>query len=148
MTGELFSVLAQHSILRHAVGTAPARVAAADPVFGAWLDDGLAHPADAASRLFRVRASTLLTGMGADEAAAALSGLLIGSEIGSASAMFGKARPMVLVGSGPLGLLYAEALRRAGYAPTTVDAETAVRRGLVEAACRAFAIGGERRATA
>jgi 2-dehydro-3-deoxygalactonokinase len=148
MTGELFSVLSRHSILRHAVGAAPARVAADDPVFGAWLDDALAHPADAASRLFRVRASTLLTGMAAEQAAAALSGLLIGSEVGSAGAMFGQARPVVLVGSGPLGLLYAEALRRAGYEPTTVDAETAVRQGLAEAARRSFGLDGARRASA
>jgi 2-dehydro-3-deoxygalactonokinase len=146
MTGELFSVLSQHSILRHAVGTVPTAVAADDPVFGAWLDDGLAHPADAASRLFRIRASTLLTGMSAEQAAGALSGLLIGSEVGSASAMFGTARRMVLVGSGPLGTLYAEALRRAGYQPTAVDAETAVRRGLAEAARRNFGGNAWRRA--
>jgi 2-dehydro-3-deoxygalactonokinase len=148
MTGELFSVLSQHSILRHAVGTTPAPVAADDPVFGAWLDDGLAHPADAASRLFRVRASTLLAGTGAEQAAAALSGLLIGSEVGSASAIFGKGRTMILVGSGPLGALYAEALRRAGYDPATVEAETAVRRGLAEAARRNFGADAGRRATA
>jgi 2-dehydro-3-deoxygalactonokinase len=137
MTGELFSVLTQHSILRHAVGPAPAPVAAGDPVFAAWLDDALAHPEDAASRFFRIRASTLLTGLQPAQAAAALSGLLIGSEVGSAKGRFGS-RDAILVGSGALGSLYAEALDRAGFTAKTVDAEAAVRRGLLEAARTIF----------
>jgi 2-dehydro-3-deoxygalactonokinase len=146
MTGELFSVLSQHSILRHAVGREPARVAADDPVFGAWLDDALARPEDAVSRLFRIRASTLLAGMQPGQAAAALSGLLIGSEVGSARGRFGSRSEVILVGAGPLGALYAEALRRAGYAPKTVDAEEAVRRGLGEAARAIFGMDADRRA--
>lgn len=141
MTGELFSVLSQHSILRHAVGAEPARVAADDPVFGAWLDDGLANPGDATSRLFRIRASTLLYDMQPTGAVAALSGLLIGSEVASARDQFGAGHAKaILVASGPIGSLYEEALRRAGYAATLVDAETAVRRGLLEAARANFAI--------
>lgn len=141
MTGELFSVLSQHSILRHAVGAEPARVTADDPMFGAWLDDGLANPGEATSRLFRIRASTLLTGMQPSAAAAALSGLLIGSEVASAKSQFGtRTAKTILVASGPIGGLYEEALRRAGYAATLVDAETTVRRGLLEAARSNFAI--------
>lgn len=138
MTGELYSVLSQHSILRHALGHTPATVAAVDPVFLDWLDDGLAHPADAASRLFRIRACTLLTGMQPAQAAAALSGLLIGSEIGSARSLFGTARRTVLVSSGQLGALYGEALRRAGNEVSTVDADVVVRAGLAAAARRNF----------
>jgi 2-dehydro-3-deoxygalactonokinase len=145
MTGELFSVLAEHSILRHALGAEPARVAPDDAVFGAWLDDGLANPGDAASRLFRIRASTLLLDMRPADATAALSGLLIGSEVASAKGMFGEQQNVVLVVSGPLGDLYSEALRRAGFSATLVDAETAVRRGLAEAARRNFASDSTRR---
>jgi 2-dehydro-3-deoxygalactonokinase len=134
LTGELHSVLAQHSILRHAVGAEPARVAAADPVFSAWLDDGLANPGDAVSRLFRIRASTLLLGMQPAQAAAALSGLLIGAEVGSAVGQFGGRAEVVLVASGPLGSLYEAALKRAGLMPVPADAEQAVRRGLAQAA--------------
>ena len=140
MTGELFSVLAGHSILRHAIGAEPAHVAPGDAVFGTWLDDGLTNPGDAASRLFRIRASTLLLDMRPAEAAAALSGLLIGSEVASAKSMFGEQqKTVVLVVSGPLGDLYSEALSRAGFSAKLVDAETAVRRGLAEAARRNFA---------
>jgi len=138
MTGELYSVLSQHSILRHAVGGAPVRITADGPVFLDWLEDGLTHPADAASRLFRIRASTLLTGMEPAQAAAALSGLLIGSEVGSARALFGTGRKTVLVGSGQLGALYGEALRRAGFNASPVDGDKVVRAGLAEAARRNF----------
>jgi len=149
LTGELYSVLTSHSILRHAVGAAPVRVSPADPVFGAWLDDGLENPGDATSRLFRIRASTLLLDMQPADAAAALSGLLIGSEVASARHQFGTARETtVLVASGPLGGLYGEALKRAGYVATLVDAEMAVRRGLAEAARSNFILDADGRTEA
>ena len=127
----------------------PSKVSPDDPVFGEWLDDGLAHPGDAVSHLFRIRASTLLLDMQPDAAAAALSGLLIGNEVGSARAQFADAgSDIVLVASGPLGDLYAEALARAGYTVTKVDAEQAVRKGLLEAARLNFALDGAARAKA
>ena len=119
LTGELFSVLSTQSILRHALGPNPAKVSPDDPVFLHWLDDGLAHPGDTVSRLFRIRASTLLLDMQPDAAAAALSGLLLGNEIASARAQFASAgSDIVLVASGGLGDLYATALARAGYTAT------------------------------
>ena len=149
MTGELFSVLSAHSILRHALGATPAKVSPGDPTFTQWLDDGLAHPGDAVSHLFRIRASTLLLDMQPDGAAAALSGLLIGNEVGSARQQFAAAgSDIVLVASGPLGELYAAALARAGYSATRIDAETAVRKGLLEAARLNFALDSGRRAKA
>ena len=149
LTGELFSVLSTHSILRHALGADPAKVSPGNPVFQQWLDDGLAHPGDAVSRLFRIRASTLLLDMQPDAAAAALSGLLIGNEIASARQQFASAgSDIVLVASGGLGDLYAEALARAGFRTTPVDAETAVRKGLLEAARRNFGLDAGRRAKA
>jgi 2-dehydro-3-deoxygalactonokinase len=149
LTGELFSVLSTQSILRHALGPSPAKVSPDDAVFQYWLEDGLAHPGDTVSRLFRIRASTLLLDMQPDAAAAALSGLLLGNEIASARVQFASAgTDIVLVASGGLGDLYAEALARAGYTATQVDAETAVRKGLLEAARRNFGLDAGRRATA
>jgi 2-dehydro-3-deoxygalactonokinase len=148
LTGELFSVLSQHSILRHALGPQPSKVSHDDPVFRRWLDEGLAHPADALSRLFRIRASTLLFEMQPQEAAAALSGLLIGSEVASARAALGTGGKTILVASGGLGDLYALALGRAGYSATRVDAETAVRNGLLQAARENFALDAGRSPTA
>jgi 2-dehydro-3-deoxygalactonokinase len=70
-----------------------------------------------------------------DDAAACLSGLLIGGEIASASRRYRKgAASIVLVASGALGTLYTEALGLAGLAVRAVDADEAVRAGLIEAA--------------
>jgi 2-dehydro-3-deoxygalactonokinase len=80
-----------------------------------------------------------------DEAAACLSGLLIGGEIASARRRYGASEaPVVLVASGALATLYSEALGLAGLAFRTVDADEAVRAGLVEAARENGMIGGAR----
>ncbi|PTE06879.1 2-dehydro-3-deoxygalactonokinase [Mesorhizobium helmanticense] len=134
-TGELYSVLAAHSILRHSLGEQPGPVTSDNPFFRRWCERALAEGGDVTSRLFAIRAAGLLQDLKADDAAACLSGLLIGGEIASASRRYGKsAEPIVLIASGGLGALYAEALALAGFGLRTVDADEAVRAGLVEAA--------------
>ncbi|WP_395449041.1 2-dehydro-3-deoxygalactonokinase [Aminobacter sp. UC22_36] len=135
-TGEMFSVLSEHSILRHSIGDKPAVVSPDSQVFRDWCQEAL-FDGDIASRLFGIRASGLLSGLGQDDAAAALSGLLIGAEIASAVRRFGRrGSPVVLVVSGALGALYAEAMRLDGIAVTVADADEAVLAGLVAAARR------------
>ena len=134
-TGELFSVLAAHSILRHSLGEQPKPVASENPYFRRWCEQALAEGGDVTSRLFSIRAAGLLQDLKPDDAAACLSGLLIGGEIASASRRFGNgAASVVLIASGALGALYTEALGLAGLAARTVDADEAVRAGLIEAA--------------
>jgi 2-dehydro-3-deoxygalactonokinase len=134
-TGELFSVLAAHSILRHSLGENPKPVAADNPFFRRWCETALAEGGDVTSRLFSIRAAGLLQDLKADDAAACLSGLLIGGEIASASRRHGAgAEPVVLVASGALSALYQAALGLAGLEVRTVDADEAVRAGLIEAA--------------
>lgn len=140
-TGEMFSVLTQHSILRHSIGDKPAPVAPTSQVFRDWCQDAL-FDGDVGARLFGIRAAGLLTGLSQEDAAAALSGLLIGAEIASATRRFGRrGSPVVLVVSGPLGALYAEALRLDGIAVEIADADTAVLTGLVAAARRNKMLG-------
>lgn len=135
-TGEMFSVFAGHSILRHSLGEKPASVAPDSEVFRDWCREALTD-GDIGARLFGIRAAGLLSGLGQADAAAALSGLLIGAEIASATRRFGKRdTPVVLVGSGPLGALYAEALRLGGLSVRIADADKAVLSGLVAAARR------------
>ncbi|TIW72685.1 MAG: 2-dehydro-3-deoxygalactonokinase, partial [Mesorhizobium sp.] len=77
------------------------------------------------------------------DAAACLSGLLIGGEIASARRRYGAGEALVvLVASGALATLYGSALGFAGLAFRTVDADEAVRAGLVEAARENGMIGG------
>ena len=134
-TGELFSVLAAHSILRHSLGEQPKPVTSDNPFFQDWCRQALAEGGDVTSRLFSIRAAGLLQDLKPDDAAACLSGLLIGGEIASANRRYGaNTAPVVLVASGALGTLYTEALGLAGLAVRAVDADEAVRAGLVEAA--------------
>ncbi|MER8444234.1 2-dehydro-3-deoxygalactonokinase [Mesorhizobium sp. M1066] len=134
-TGELFSVLAAHSILRHSLGEHPKPVTSDNPFFRRWCETALADGGDVTSRLFSIRAAGLLQDLKADDAAACLSGLLIGGEIASASRRHGAGtEPVVLIASGALAALYRAALGSAGLKVRTVDADEAVRAGLVEAA--------------
>ncbi|TGQ74452.1 MAG: 2-dehydro-3-deoxygalactonokinase [Mesorhizobium sp.] len=134
-TGELFSVLSAHSILRHSLGEHPKPVTADNPFFRRWCQTALSEGGDVTSRLFSIRAAGLLQDLRPDDAASCLSGLLIGGEIASARRRYGiGAAPVVLVASGALATLYGEALALAGLSVRTVDADEAVRAGLVEAA--------------
>lgn len=134
-TGELFSVLAGHSILRHSLGEKPGAVGAENPVFRHWCEVALDEGGDIAGKLFSIRAAGLLHGLSEADAAACLSGLLIGGEIASASRRYASGNaPVVLIASGALGVLYGAALGFAGLEVRPVDADEAVRAGLFEAA--------------
>lgn len=134
-TGELYSVLGAHSILRHSLGEIPASVAADGPFFRDWCLSALNEGGDITSSLFAIRAAGLLHGLQPGDAAACLSGLLIGGEIASARRRYRHtSAPVVLIVSGSLGKLYAAALGFAGIRVTEIDADLAVRSGLFEAA--------------
>lgn len=137
LTGELFSILSKQSILRHSVGENPVPALPDDPAFVAACTEALGHGGDLGPSLFGVRAATLLQDQKSADAAARLSGLLIGAEIASARRIFSpSADKLILVASGPLGSLYAAALKLAGCAVLQADADEAVRSGLFAAAKR------------
>lgn len=147
-TGELFSVLASHSILRHSLGEQPAAVAAGNEGFRHWCRQALADGGDVSSRLFAIRAAGLLQDLTPGDAAARLSGLLIGGEIASAKRRYSAVSgSVVLVGSGALGALYADALSLTGLEVRSVDADAAVRAGLFAAARENGMIAREEEAT-
>jgi len=132
MTGELFAVIAQHSILVHAVD------ADAPPVDSRSFRDGLsaalAEPSGLTASLFRLRAAQLLGFEQRTDGAARLSGLLIGSELADALGQHGRPPAVRLIAAGPLGRLYEAALAAQGVDVAVIDADQASRRGLVKAA--------------
>lgn len=128
MTGELFAVLSQHSVLRHSLDGAGPSGDPDSPAFLRGVARGLAEPERLTAMLFGVRAATMLHGTSGTAAADMLSGLLIGAEIAGAGAAPGT--PLTLVAGGSLAALYGRALALAGHAPRVVDAEGAVQRGL------------------
>ena len=133
MTGELYSVIAQHSILAHAVEAEGPPPADSQP-FREGLSTALAEPSALTASLFRLRAAQLLGFEQRADGAARLSGLLIGTEIADALHRHGSLRSVRLIGAGALGRLYEAALARQGLEVTMVDAEQASRRGLAKAA--------------
>jgi 2-dehydro-3-deoxygalactonokinase len=133
MTGELFSVIAQHSILAHALAT-PAPVPEDSQPFRDGVSAALTAPSALTASLFRLRAAQLLGFEQRADGAARLSGLLIGTELADAMRQYAPLRSVRLIGSGSLGRLYAAALTEQGVDVTAVDAEQASRLGLAKAA--------------
>jgi len=126
MTGELFSVLTRHSVLRCDDGPD-------DPsAFAQGLEtagDGSAL----AARLFTARARVVGGGDLKPEAVGSfISGLLIGSDVASTPALL-KARtpsPIALIGDAKLCAAYATAMTHYGLASQIFDGEAAVLAGL------------------
>ena len=135
MTGELFSVISQHSILTHAVEAAGPPPADSER-FREGLSAALAAPTSLTASLFRLRAAQLLGFEHRADGAARLSGLLIGTEIADAAHRHGPLRSVRLIAAGALGRLYGAALGAQGLDVTTIDAEQASRLGLAKAATK------------
>jgi 2-dehydro-3-deoxygalactonokinase len=112
MTGELYQVLRQASILRHSVDAE----AALDQAGGELFDQGVRRAAGGGllESLFSVRANVLLAGVAPASNSAYLSGLLIGAETASILRRFPAPRPLVLGGGTALQSLYARALELLG----------------------------------
>ncbi len=131
MTGELYAVLARHSILgrlfapEHAPEHAQNGLeGAAAPAFADGLARAAADPAGITALLFSVRAEALFDRYRPEALPAYLSGLLIGVEIAHAAARFAppdsEAPIVAIVGSDELVRRYSIALARAGLDATPV----------------------------
>jgi len=125
MTGELFSVLTQHSVLR---SDAPAEDTVA-------FDEGLAAAAEGdalAARLFTARARVVGADRAADTTPSYLSGLLIGAEVASVPRLMGLSgyMPVALLGDAALCSLYARAFEARAMRCETFDGEAAALAGL------------------
>ena len=135
MTGELFELLRTHSVLRHSLTGDLAGPGRAEG-FKAGAEAGLAHPEQLLGTLFEVRAGSLLSGRQPEWCAGFLSGLLIGTEVGSNRHLIGD-QPVPLIGAPALCALYAQVLELAGASGAPKDATEIVLAGLK--AARSFA---------
>jgi 2-dehydro-3-deoxygalactonokinase len=125
MTGELYALLSEKSVLRP--GAAPGDPAA----FADGLTFGAAE-GPLASRLFAVRARMVGQGLPGPSAASFLSGLLIGDEAARMPAALGLSVGAVvwLMGEPQLCVLYRQALKQQGLIVEEADGEQAVIAGL------------------
>jgi 2-dehydro-3-deoxygalactonokinase len=130
MTGELFNLLKEHSVLSDLLA-APVEVGAA---FDAGVRHGLAWD-DLQAELFSVRARVLLGKSRREDAASYTSGLLIGGDIriGLERAPAGEVRVM---GRPELTRLYCAAFTVAGHDPAELDGEQCFLAGIQQIAER------------
>ena len=119
MTGELFSLLAKHSILSDLLGDA----AMYDAPFRSGVREGLKGRALGAD-LFGVRASVLLGRLPKEHAVAYTSGLLIGQDVRAGLEPSAEAA-IVVMGRPDLTRLYCTALAEAGVQASEIDGEKA-----------------------
>lgn len=125
MTGELFSIIASHSILRHSIASEGENIIA----FSSAVEEMLADPASLTGALFEIRASGLLGGMDGFAARSRLSGLLIGAELAAMRSQW-NGRSVHLVGAGDLVDAYAMSLEAAGARPVREEVEALTLAGL------------------
>jgi 2-dehydro-3-deoxygalactonokinase len=138
ITGELYAVLREHSILGRLMSTEPADPAASELGFAKGLAVARdSSPGDLAHQLFAVRALGLTQRLPKNALADYLSGLLVGHELVSALAASRAAReagaPLVLVGDAALCRRYARALKIFDTA-VRAELENTAPRGLWELA--------------
>ena len=128
MSGELFEVIGQHSVLRHSVGGTGWDAAAFENSCRKAAQD----PALLIGSLFGLRAQSLLADLGPAAARASLSGLLLGAELGAMRRLW-DAKPVTIVGENTLAQAYAAALALHGQVAKVADAETTTLNGLRDA---------------
>ena len=127
MTGELFALLSDASVLRHTIGTGWD-----DAAFEAALSDALSRPEELAARLFAIRATDLVDTIAPGAARARLSALLIGAEL-AAARPYWLGQDLALVGAAEQCGVYAKALETQGLSPAIHDGAEMTLAGLAAA---------------
>ncbi|MCK0129283.1 2-dehydro-3-deoxygalactonokinase [Erythrobacter sp. F6033] len=131
LTGELFALLKEHSIL----------VAKSDVIFAKPFDQDsflagvelmLNHPDALLHSLFSTRTRTLTNPDGAGDGPSYMSGLLLGSCVQNALSLYGVPEQGVeLIGDPSLCSKYALAIERLGHKSTTLDGIDAIHAGFL-----------------
>ena len=132
LAGELFEILRSHSILVNGDGMADVTGGAA---FARALAQTRKFPdAELIHLLFEVRSRQLRGELNREDAAAHLSGLIIGQDVSGAKRLFRaelpEAQRITVIGAPRLSQLYAQALGAHGFATRQIDGEIASLGGL------------------
>lgn len=125
MTGEVFSLLSEQSVLRHSIGDGWD-----DAAFISGFERGRVQPASALGDLFSLRATSLVATLDPAAARATLSGLLIGAEF---AALDIGPEPVAMVGTSGMATAYRMALAHVGTQVTSFDSESVTLAGLCAA---------------
>lgn len=127
MTGELYALLSDQSVLRHSLGDGWDAQA-----FAYAVNEALSKPEALAANLFNIRAAGLLNELEPQAARARLSGLLIGAELASMRAYW-LGQAVAIVGEQGLAATYAAAMNVQGVTCQVADADAMTLRGLCAA---------------
>ena len=128
MTGELFALLSEASVLRHSVS----QTGWNDAAFTEAVSEAISKPERLAARLFGLRAAGLLHGTEPDATRAALSGYLIGAEL-AAARPYWLGQNVGILGTGAQARAYQSGLSSQGVPAMLVDTERATLAGLTAA---------------
>ena len=131
MTGELFALLSEQSVLRHSLAAGGWD----DTAFAEALSDAMARPEKLAAKLFSIRADNLINGTAAEVSRPRLSGLLIGAEL-AAARPYWLGQQVAVVGAPELARLYVKALAEQGVPATHVHGDRMTIAGLNAARLR------------
>lgn len=125
MTGEMFALLSEASVLRHGMQGDGWD----DAAFDSAVSDALSKPEKLGARLFSLRAEGLIAGLTPQAAKARLSGLLIGTELAAAKPYWLGQR-VTLIGAEKLSAAYLRALRTQGIEAQRLNATECTIAGL------------------
>ncbi len=128
LTGEMFALLSEQSVLRHSV----ADDGWDGDTFTDALDQAMSRPAAVAAELFSLRAEALLTDLDPITARSRLSGLLIGLELAAAKPYW-LGQDVRIAGAEKIATAYADALSAQAVPVTILDVETVTLAGLTAA---------------
>ncbi|MDA7429419.1 2-dehydro-3-deoxygalactonokinase [Primorskyibacter aestuariivivens] len=128
MTGELFALLSQKSVLRHSVSGEGWD----DSAFEAAINDAMTSPQHLTARLFALRAGALLDGLSPDTARARLSGYLLGLEL-AGTRPYWLGQQVAIIGAGGLAQRYEAALTIVGAMVQVTDGAGLTLAGLTRA---------------
>ncbi len=128
MTGEMFALLSEKSVLRHSVSTEGWD----DCSFDEAVSAAISKPERLAARLFGLRAEGLLQNAQPGATRASLSGYLIGAELAAAKPYW-LGQNVAILGTGAQSRAYQQSLGLQGVTAMLVDAERATLAGLTAA---------------
>ncbi|MBT8411925.1 MAG: 2-dehydro-3-deoxygalactonokinase [Octadecabacter sp.] len=128
MTGEMFALLTEYSVLRHSI----ASCGWDEDVFQAALSDAMSKPEMMAARLFSLRADQLVHGTDTTTLRARLSGLLIGAEL-AAARPYWLGQRIALIGADAIAAPYITGLAAQGVQVERADATDMTLSGIIAA---------------
>ncbi len=125
MTGELFGVISNHTLIRHSISIKGWNQAG----FEAGIHEGFNNPGSIASDLFSLRAESIVNDLDRDQARSTLSGLLLGVELNGAQTFWENSN-VIIIGSQLLSNNYHQGLKILGGQSQLFSLETATLSGL------------------